>query len=315
MHAGVSLSRASIVRFARAARDVWAPVEEACFFSIHRMQHHIIRNPGPQGRYPISGKGGHSEGVDGLKQGILLGVAILALTLPPFRTALESNPSTGVADASIGLSNPLTGEPVAIQPPPRFADFGGESASVDAQQVANWVVDSGDNRQLFFVILDKKNTKVFVFDPGGKLRGATPVLIGSAKGDDSVAGIGGRPIAKVRPHERTTPAGRFMAEPGRNASGEDVVWVDYDAAVSMHRVRALELKERRLERLASPSTDDNRISYGCINVPVEFFENVVSPAFKARYGVVYVLPEVKSMAEVFTSAYDVATKQGIAPAS
>ena len=57
--------------------------------------------------------------------------------------------------------------------------------------------------------------------------GATAVLIGAARGDDTVAGIGSRPIAAVAPHERTTPAGRFTAEPGHNASGEDVVWFDY----------------------------------------------------------------------------------------
>lgn len=260
------------------------------------MHHHISQNPDPQGGH--SGTSGSSDGVDGLKHGILVGLAILALTLPPFPTA--------------SVSSLLPGALMAIQATPRFADFGGESASVEAQQVANWVVDSGDNHQLFFVILDKKNAKVFVFDPGGKLRGATPVLIGSAKGDDSVAGIGGRPIAKVQPHERTTPAGRFMAEPGRNASGEDVVWVDYDAAVSMHRVRTLVPQERRLERLASPAVEDHRISYGCINVPVDFFENVVSPAFNASHGVVYVLPEVKSVAEVFTSVYDVAAKYPLA---
>ncbi|UUZ64722.1 hypothetical protein LP414_22115 [Polaromonas sp. P1(28)-13] len=154
-----------------------------------------------------------------------------------------------------------------------------------------------------------------MFDPSGNLRGATPVLIGAAKGDDSVTGIGGRPMAEVQPHERTTSAGRFMGEPGRNASGEDVVWVDYDAAISMHRVRTVEPSERRLERLASPTTDDNRISYGCINMPVEFFDNVLKPAFNANYGVIYVLPEVKSVAEVFTSAYDVAARRGVTPTS
>ncbi|WP_198140989.1 hypothetical protein [Polaromonas sp. JS666] len=232
-----------------------------------------------------------SDLLDGIKQGVLLGAAILALTLPPLRMGTPHS-----------------------QPGPRYADFAGESASADAQHVANWVVDSGDNQQLFFVILDKKNTRVFVFDPSGKLRGATPVLVGAAKGDDSVTGIGGRPIAEVAPHERTTPAGRFMAEPGRNTLGEDVVWVDYEAAVSMHRVRALEPAERRLERLASPTTDDNRISYGCINMPVEFFENVLRPAFNARYGVVYVLPEVKTVGEVFTSAYDLVARYGLKPA-
>lgn len=245
---------------------------------------------------PQSGEGGvssvgRSDLLDGIKQGVLLGAAILALTLPPLRVNF-----------------------IHSQPGPRYADFAGESASADAQHVANWVVDSGDNQQLFFVILDKKNTRVFVFDPSGKLRGATPVLIGAAKGDDSVTGIGGRPIAEVEPHERTTPAGRFVAEPGRNTLGEDVVWVDYDAAVSMHRVRTLEPAERRLERLASPATDDNRISYGCINMPVEFFENVLKPAFNARYGVVYVLPEVKTVGEVFTSAYDLAIRYGLKPA-
>lgn len=56
------------------------------------------------------------------------------------------------------------------------------------------------------------------------------------------------------PHERTTPAGRFLAEAGRNADGDDIFWVDYDVAVSMHRVRAHVPAERRLQRLASPTS-------------------------------------------------------------
>ncbi len=105
----------------------------------------------------------------------------------------------------------------------------------------------------------------------------------------------------VEPHELTTPVGRFEGERGRNASGEDVAWLDYDAAVSMHRVRANEPKERRLQRLASPQTDDNRISYGCSNVPVAFHEAMFKPAFAISKGVVCVLPEIKPLDEVFTS--------------
>lgn len=247
-----------------------------------------------------------SDILDGVKQGVLLGAAVAVLTLPLFR-AHSVAPSSGM---SVGVSARQAG---ALPSAPRVADFAGEAASDDARQVADWVVASGDNRQLFFVILDKANTKVFVFEPSGKLRAATPVLIGAARGDDSVTGIGGRPIAQVEPHERTTPAGRFLGEPGHNTLGEDVVWVDYEAAVSMHRVRTLEPKERRLERLASPGIEDNRISYGCINMPVEFYENVLKPAFNASYGVVYVLPEVKSLGEVFPAAHDFAVKQGRAP--
>jgi hypothetical protein len=134
------------------------------------------------------------------------------------------------------------------------------------------------------------------------------VLLGFAPGDDSVPGIGAKPLAEVHPQERTTPAGRFMGERGRNALGEDVVWVDYAAAVSMHRVRTTNPEEHRLQRLATPTIDDNRISYGCINVPVNFFETYISPIFAARRAVVYVLPETKPVEEVFGS-YDVARLQ------
>jgi hypothetical protein len=233
--------------------------------------------------------------IDGAKQGVLMGLALAALMLPP-----ASPFSSGAYLRADSISASARGRN-AHSALPQKADFGSESASEDARRLANWVVASGDNRRQFFVLVDKKNTRVFVFNADGTLRGATPVLIGAATGDDSIEGIGSRPIALVEPHERTTPAGRFEGERGRNASGEDVVWVDYDAAVSMHRVRANEPAERRLERLASPETDDNRISYGCINVPVDFYEAMLKPAFAASRGVVYVLPEIKALDEVFTA--------------
>jgi hypothetical protein len=52
------------------------------------------------------------------------------------------------------------------------------------------------------------------------------------------------------------------------------------------------------------TTDDNRISFGCINLPVTFYENVLAPTVKQHGAVVYVLPEVKSVQDVF-GAYDV----------
>ena len=93
-------------------------------------------------------------------------------------------------------------------------------------------------------------------------------------------------------------------ERGRNARGEDVVWIDYDAGVSMHRVLTTNPKERRLERLSTPTVEDNRISYGCINVPVAFYETQVRPVFASRRALVYVLPDVKPVRDVFGS-YDV----------
>jgi hypothetical protein len=63
--------------------------------------------------------------------------------------------------------------------------------------------------------------------------------------------------------------------------------------------------ERRPERLASPTPLDNRISWGCINVPAKFFDKVVQPAFTGSTGIVYILPEIKSMHDVFPKYYDV----------
>lgn len=152
---------------------------------------------------------------------------------------------------------------------------------------------------MLFVIVDKKAAQLFLFDRHAKLLATTPVLLGQALGDVTVPGIGDRPVALVQPHERTTPAGRFVGERGRNARGEDVVWLDYDAAVSMHRVLTTDARERRLQRLASPSAADNRVSYGCINLPVDFYEFHIKPAFARQRAIVYVLPEVLTIRQVF----------------
>lgn len=195
------------------------------------------------------------------------------------------------------------------EPPPRVyrhADFSGERASANVRGIADWVVDSSDNRGMPFVILDKVDAKLFVFNPAGHLIGASAALLGSARGDDSPPGIGSKTLAQITPGERTTPAGRFIAEPGVNLNGEEIVWVDYDAGVSIHAVRANNPRERRLVRLASPTPADNRISYGCINVPLNFFRSVVAPTIKRTHGVAYVLPETRPAHVVFNS-YDVPT--------
>ncbi|MFZ3114509.1 MAG: hypothetical protein WA121_02770 [Syntrophales bacterium] len=203
------------------------------------------------------------------------------------------------------LSTIETRPVVVVAHRPKRANFERERASHEARRVADWVVDSGDNRSMPFVIVDKTDAKVFVFHADGRLRGAAPALLGRARGDDSVPGIGDRKISHIRREKRTTSAGRFVAALDRNLRGEDILWVDYDAAISLHRVHTNKSKERRLQRLATPTPLDNRISYGCINVPAKFYENVVRPAFTGTNGIAYVLPETRLAREVFASYYDV----------
>lgn len=109
-------------------------------------------------------------------------------------------------------------------------------------------------------------------------------------------------MAQVRPEERTTPAGRFVTEPGRNLRGEDIVWIDYESAVSLHRVRSVSASERRLQRLASRSAQDKRISYGCINAPEAFYNQWIDPLFGRSSGVAYVLPDTEPFASIFIAA-------------
>ena len=173
-----------------------------------------------------------------------------------------------------------------------------QAMPADVQHLRQSVQRSADHGGRPFIVIDKARARLWLFGSSGELLGDTPVLLGLARGDYSVPGIGERAMADIRPHERTTPAGRFVAEAGRNANGENIYWIDYDAAVSMHRVRATNQAERRLQRLASPTPADNRISYGCVNVPAAFFDARLLRAFGGG-GVVYVLPETMPPERVF----------------
>ena len=229
-----------------------------------------------------------SEFLESVRKGVLLGLALLALVLPPVVIIERSAP------APAGVTHL------------HLADFASFTPTPDVRHVANWTVHTRDHQNKAIVIVDKKDARLYVFGHSGKLEGTAPVLLGSAIGDYTVPGVGDRPIAQVLPHERTTPAGRFIAEIGMNMRGEDVVWVDYDSAVSMHRVLTTNAAEHRLERLASLTVEDNRISYGCINVPRDFYETVLSPAVRTTGAVIYVLPETSTPQQVFGS-YDVET--------
>ena len=184
----------------------------------------------------------------------------------------------------------------AAEPLPRAV---AESAPADTRTLLQWVLNSDDARGRPFAVVDKRAARIWVFDGTGRLAGTAPALLGQATGDDSVPGVGSRPPATIALHERTTPAGRFLSEPGHNSKGEAIVWVDYAAAVAIHRLRPAPAEERRPQRLASDSPDDNRISLGCVVVSAAFFDAVVAPTLGQRAGVVYVLPETRPLQAVF----------------
>lgn len=201
-----------------------------------------------------------------------------------------------LALAGSGVAN--AGEPAA-QPVAALDELPpGQEVSNTVTELAGWVVAARDSQGYPFAIIDKAAAQVLVFDGDGRLLGAAPGLFGSAVGDHSAPGVAGLALREIPGRDRTTPAGRFVGGFGPSRDAGRVLWVDYDSAVSIHPTATGVPSERRVERLASPTPDDNRITHGCINVAPGFYEQVMRPTFE-RGGVFYILPDVMPLAETF----------------
>lgn len=173
----------------------------------------------------------------------------------------------------------------------QFVYFNQKLASSELRKLTVWIKNSGDNQGFPYLIIDKANAQLLIFNSKGDLMGTTPVLLGMAHGDYSVKGISHRKLHNILRSERITPAGRYILEFGHDLRGQDIFWVDYDAAISIHRLLSSSPKEHRKERLQSTTHLDNRISYGCINVEKEFYENTIRKVFQYTAGFAYIMPE------------------------
>ncbi|MCC7633168.1 L,D-transpeptidase [Stenotrophomonas rhizophila] len=196
---------------------------------------------------------------------------------------------TGVAHAEDAAAQPVAA--VDELPP-------GQEVSDTVIELAGWVVATKDSHGYPFAIMDKAAAQILVFGSDGKLRGAAPGLFGSATGDHTAPGVAGLALREIPGRDRTTPAGRFVGGFGPSIDAGRVLWVDYESAVSIHPTATGVPAEKRVERLASPSPDDNRVTHGCINVSPEFYEQIVRSTFE-RGGVFYILPDADPMAETF----------------
>lgn len=196
---------------------------------------------------------------------------------------------TGIASAKDPDSQPVA----PLDQLPR-----GQDVSDTVVELAGWVVASGDSQGYPFAVIDKASAQVLVFGSDGRLRGAAPALLGSAVGDHTAPGIAGLALREIPGRDRTTPAGRFVGGFGPSIDAGRVLWVDHESAVAIHPTSTNVPAERRAERLASPSPEDNRVTHGCINVSPEFFERLVQPTFE-QGGVFYILPDSAPLAETF----------------
>jgi hypothetical protein len=222
----------------------------------------------------------------------------LALLLTAGLAAPQVAGAQRIGDSRAPAAKAARASPAPAEAETRRPAFRAHHASEDVRRLAGWIAASGDNRDMPFLIVDKREAKVFLFSPNSQILAAAPALLGAAIGDDSADGIGKRRLSAIPFGERTTPAGRFEAALGRDLE-QDVLWIDYGIALSLHRVITGSPKDRRPERLASATAHDNRISYGCINVPASFYDEAVLPAFAGTVGIVYILPETRALGTVF----------------
>ena len=178
------------------------------------------------------------------------------------------------------------------------SSWAASAGSSDALKLADWVKRSADHQGRPFAVVDKRAARIYVYDGAGVLVGQSAALLGATPGDHTVPGVGQRAqTGSVRDDERTTPAGRFDSVPGRNLTGEHVVWAEYASAFAIHRVRPGRSHALRTNRLATASGADNRVSDGCVVVPPRFYEQVVQKVLGGVRSVTYVLPETRSAAE------------------
>jgi hypothetical protein len=177
-----------------------------------------------------------------------------------------------------------------------------DALTPDAHTLRQWALATGDHQHQPFAVVDKRSARIFVFDGEGRLIGAAPALLGQALGDHSVGSVSDAELAQLPLADRTTPAGRFATQPGRNLQGEAIVWFDYQAALAIHRVRPDSSQAQRLHSLASVTPADNRASLGCVVVAPAFYDAVLEPTLGRQRGVVYVLPENQPVQAVFGKA-------------
>ena len=183
------------------------------------------------------------------------------------------------------------------------ADFGSVNAPASVKLVADWQRREAPNKPV--IIVDKQAGIAYVVDAKGKLIAKTPALTGKAVGDIETEAAKTKNLDDLTDADKVTPAGVFQSS--RQVSDEygEVVNVTGNDKfiIAIHRTYLGTPSEMREARLASPTSADNRVSFGCINVPASFYDSViVNNAPSTGTFPVVIMPETTSVESFFPNA-------------
>ena len=204
---------------------------------------------------------------------------LLALPIAVYRAAkaIWNAIKKNVAAVSMALAI-TTGTTLAI---PTEAN----AATPTETAVVQNIVGQNDNQGKQFIVADKQAGTLTMYTASGQQITSTPALFGKTAGD-SVS-------------SKNTPSGRFetkqanVSTEGYGGSAQVLTQNGQNlqlggSSYAIHRVYTKYASENRQGRLDTPTATDNRISLGCINVPVDFYDTYLN---SDQATVVYVMPE------------------------
>ena len=204
---------------------------------------------------------------------------LLALPIAVYRAAkaIWNAIKKNVAAVSMALAI-TTGTTLAI---PTEAN----AATPTETTVVQNIVEQNDNQGKQFIVADKQAGTLTMYTASGQQITSTPALFGKTEGD-SVS-------------SKNTPSGRFETKQvnvrteGYGGSAQVLTQNGQNlqlggSSYAIHRVYTKYASENRQGRLGTPTASDNRISRGCINVPVDFYDTYLN---SDQDTVVYVMPE------------------------
>ncbi len=175
-----------------------------------------------------------------------------------------------------------------------------QGLSRPASAVNSWVQQSKDNAGRPYIIADKQSGEIHIVGADGQVKATAPALYGRKIGDGMT--IGETPAGIFTIHQEAAPAS-YGGDLQQFATAPD------GDVYAIHRVLTNN-KQDRPGRLASPTAEDNRISLGCINIPADLYNKYLSGKFD---GKLYVLPDQRSLGDVFKGVDEQRAQQNLTP--
>ena len=181
------------------------------------------------------------------------------------------------------------------------ADFGDVTPSATTAVLAAYVVGTNDNGGMPFILTDKPTATSYVFDAKGTLTAVAPVLMGAARYADVIpTSAWNKPVAQTTQEEKVTPAGRYEGKVESDTDyGTTFNFIQLGNSIIAGHIAPTGIpSEKRLQRLSTPTVDDNFISYGCLNYGEKFYRDHIEEQFKDG-GIQYITPMVQTLEQTF----------------